>query len=60
VGREGGVGPADAASGTPAEVGGAVAALCSAGAGRLTGQPIAVAGGALLLSPEVPLELQRG
>ena len=46
--------------GTPADVGGAVAALCSADAGWITGQTIAVDGGASLMSPEVPLELQRG
>jgi NAD(P)-dependent dehydrogenase (short-subunit alcohol dehydrogenase family) len=46
--------------GTPADVGGAVAALCAADAGWITGQTIAVDGGASLMNPEVPLELQRG
>jgi NAD(P)-dependent dehydrogenase (short-subunit alcohol dehydrogenase family) len=45
--------------GTPADVGGAVAALCSDDAAWITGQTIAVDGGASLMSPEVPLELQK-
>jgi NAD(P)-dependent dehydrogenase (short-subunit alcohol dehydrogenase family) len=45
--------------GTPADVGGAVAALCSEDAAWITGQTIAVDGGASLMSPEVPLEFQR-
>jgi enoyl-[acyl-carrier protein] reductase III len=45
--------------GTPADIGGAVAALCSEDAGWITGQTVAVDGGASLMSPEVPLEFQR-
>ena len=45
--------------GTPADVGGAVAALCSDDAGWITGQTIAVDGGASLMSPEIPLDFQR-
>lgn len=45
--------------GTPADVGGAVAALCCEDAGWITGQTIAVDGGASLMSAEVPLEFQR-
>jgi len=45
--------------GTPADIGGAVAALSSEDAGWITGQTLAVDGGASLMSAEVPLELQR-
>jgi NAD(P)-dependent dehydrogenase (short-subunit alcohol dehydrogenase family) len=45
--------------GTPADIGGAVAALCSEDAGWITGQTIAVDGGASLMSPEIPLDFQR-
>ena len=45
--------------GTPAEIGGAVAALCSDDAGWITGQTIVADGGASLMSPEVPLFFQR-
>ena len=44
---------------TPADVGGAVAALCSADAAWITGQTIVVDGGASLMSPEVPLGFQQ-
>jgi NAD(P)-dependent dehydrogenase (short-subunit alcohol dehydrogenase family) len=44
---------------TPADVGGAVAALCSDDAGWITGQTIVADGGASLMSPEVPLDFQR-
>ncbi len=46
-------------AGTPADVGGAVAALCSADAQWITGQTIAADGGASLMNPELPLDLQR-
>jgi NAD(P)-dependent dehydrogenase (short-subunit alcohol dehydrogenase family) len=45
--------------GTPADIGGAVAALCSADAGWITGQTIVADGGATLMSPEIPLGFQR-
>ncbi len=45
--------------GTPADIGGAVAALCSEDAGWITGQTIVVDGGASLMNPEVPLDFQR-
>lgn len=44
---------------TPADVGGAVATLCSDDAGWITGQTIVVDGGASLMNPEVPLDFQR-
>ena len=44
---------------TPADVGGAVAALCSPDAAWITGQTIVVDGGASLMSPEVPLGFQQ-
>ena len=46
-------------AGTPADVGGAVAAICSDDAAWITGQTIAVDGGASLMSPEIPLEFQQ-
>ena len=55
---ESGWGPTRRA-GTPADIGGAVAALCSADAGWSTGQTIAADGGASLMNPELPLDLQR-
>jgi enoyl-[acyl-carrier protein] reductase III len=45
--------------GTPADIGGAVAALCSEDAGWITGQTLAVDGGAALMNPEIPLDFQR-
>ena len=44
---------------TPADVAGAVAALCSDDAGWITGQTIVADGGATLMNPEVPLDFQR-
>jgi len=46
--------------GTPADIGNAVALLCSADAGWITGQTIAVDGGLSLMDPGLPLEIQRG
>ncbi|MGH9787467.1 MAG: SDR family oxidoreductase [Candidatus Acidiferrales bacterium] len=45
--------------GTPADIGNAVALLCSEEAGWITGQVIAVDGGASLMDTVHPLELQR-
>jgi len=45
---------------TPADIGGAVAALCADDAGWVTGQTIVADGGASLMSPEVPLGFQQG
>jgi 3-oxoacyl-[acyl-carrier protein] reductase len=45
--------------GTPADIGGAVAALTSTDAAWITGQTIVVDGGASLMSPETPLDFQR-
>lgn len=45
--------------GTPADIGGAVAALCGADAAWITGQTIVADGGASLMSPEVPLAFQQ-
>jgi enoyl-[acyl-carrier protein] reductase III len=45
--------------GTPADIGGAVAALCTEEAGWITGQTIVADGGASLMNPEVPLDFQR-
>lgn len=45
--------------GVPADIGGAVAALCSCDAAWITGQTIVVDGGAALMSPEMPLDFQR-
>jgi NAD(P)-dependent dehydrogenase (short-subunit alcohol dehydrogenase family) len=44
--------------GTPADVGNAVALLCSQEAGFITGQTIAVDGGASLMDPALPLAIQ--
>jgi NAD(P)-dependent dehydrogenase (short-subunit alcohol dehydrogenase family) len=46
--------------GTPADIGNVVALLCAAEAGWITGQVICADGGASLLNPEVPPELQLG
>jgi NAD(P)-dependent dehydrogenase (short-subunit alcohol dehydrogenase family) len=46
--------------GTPADIGNAVVLLCSEQAGWITGQTIAVDGGASLMSPELPLAIQAG
>lgn len=46
--------------GTPADIGNAVALLCSGEAGWITGQVIAVDGGASLMDTIFPLEIQRG
>jgi NAD(P)-dependent dehydrogenase (short-subunit alcohol dehydrogenase family) len=45
--------------GTPADIGNAVALLCSTEAGFITGQTIAVDGGAGLMDPAVPLAIQQ-
>ncbi len=46
--------------GTPADIGNAVALLSLEEAGWITGQVIAVDGGASLMNPDFPLEIQRG
>jgi len=46
--------------GTPTDMGNAVALLCSEEASWITGQVIAVDGGASLMNPDFPLEIQRG
>jgi enoyl-[acyl-carrier protein] reductase III len=46
--------------GTPADIGNAVSLLCSDEASWITGQLIFADGGASLMNPELPLELQRG
>jgi NAD(P)-dependent dehydrogenase (short-subunit alcohol dehydrogenase family) len=45
--------------GTPADIGNAVALLCSEEAGWITGQLIAVDGGAGLMDASLPLEIQQ-
>lgn len=45
--------------GTPADIGGAVSALCAEDAGWITGQTIVADGGASLMSPEIPLMFQQ-
>jgi len=45
--------------GTPADIGGAVAMLCSDDAGWITGQTIVADGGTSLMSTEVPLAFQQ-
>src|SRR5712691_4027698 len=45
--------------GTPADVGNTVALLCSKEAGFITGQTIAVDGGASLMDPALPLPIQQ-
>jgi enoyl-[acyl-carrier protein] reductase III len=46
-------------AGTPADIGGAIAALSSDDAAWITGQTIVADGGASLMNPEVPLFLQK-
>jgi len=46
--------------GTPADVGNVVALFCSEKAGWITGQVIYADGGASLMNPEVPPEIQLG
>ncbi len=46
--------------GTPADIGNFVALLCAEEASWLTGQVIAVDGGASLVDTHLPLEIQRG
>jgi enoyl-[acyl-carrier protein] reductase III len=46
--------------GTPADIANFVALLCSEEASWLTGQVIAVDGGASLMNPELPLAIQAG
>src|ERR1700682_3050648 len=46
--------------GTPGDVGNAVALFCSEEAGWITGQVIYADGGASLMNPEVPTEIQIG
>jgi len=46
-------------AGTPADIGGAVAALCAEDAGWITGQTIIADGGSSLMSTEVPLAFQQ-
>jgi enoyl-[acyl-carrier protein] reductase III len=46
--------------GTPADIGNVVALLCSADAGWITGQLLYADGGASLVDPFMPLEIQRG
>lgn len=43
---------------TPADIGGAISALCTEEAGWITGQTIVADGGASLMNPEVPLFFQ--
>src|SRR5207253_10123554 len=45
--------------GTPADIGKAVRLLCSEDAGWITGQVIDVDGGASLMNPHLPLEIQQ-
>ena len=46
--------------GTPADIGNAVSLLCSADAGWITGQVLAVDGGLSLMDAGLPLDIQRG
>ena len=46
--------------GTPADIGNAVSLLCAEEAGWITGQTLIVDGGASLMDPSLPLEIQRG
>ncbi len=46
--------------GTPADIGNVVALFCSEEAGWITGQVICADGGASLMNPEVPPEIQLG
>ena len=45
--------------GTPADIGNAVTLLCSKEAGFITGQLLAVDGGASLMDPALPLAIQQ-
>jgi len=45
--------------GTPADIANAVSLICSPEAGWITGQTIVADGGASLMDPMVPLELQQ-
>jgi enoyl-[acyl-carrier protein] reductase III len=45
--------------GTPADIGNAVALLCSPEAGWITGQLLHVDGGASLMDARLPLEIQQ-
>jgi enoyl-[acyl-carrier protein] reductase III len=45
--------------GTPADIGNAVTLLCSKEAGFITGQVLAVDGGASLMDPAIPLPIQQ-
>ena len=45
--------------GTPADIGNAVALLCSKEAGFITGQTVAADGGASLMDPAIPLAIQQ-
>jgi len=45
---------------TPADVGDAVALLCSEQAGFITGQIVAVDGGASLACADLPMKFQQG
>jgi len=45
--------------GTTADIGNAVALLCSEEAGWITGQTLAVDGGASLMEPVMPLDMQQ-
>jgi len=45
--------------GTPADFGGAMSDLCGEDAGWITGQTIVADGGALLMTPEIPIDFQR-
>ncbi len=46
--------------GTPADIGNVAALLCQEDAGWITGQTIFADGGASLMNPEVPPEIQLG
>jgi enoyl-[acyl-carrier protein] reductase III len=46
--------------GTPADVGNAVLLLCMEEAGFITGQTLHVDGGASIMDPVFPIEIQRG
>jgi enoyl-[acyl-carrier-protein] reductase (NADH) len=46
--------------GTPADVGNVVALFCSDKAGWITGQVVYADGGASLMNPGVPTEIQMG
>jgi enoyl-[acyl-carrier protein] reductase III len=46
--------------GTPEDIGNVVALFCSEQAGWITGRVIRAAGGASLMNPEVPPEIQLG